>query len=73
MRLVKEVAECHLRGGGVYRRETIEQILHELAEKEDIHFPVSRIRKVAERALGQARGGVLLTRSALLKELKTPQ
>jgi uncharacterized protein len=70
LRRVRAVASCHLRGNGVYGREIVEQVLHELGEKERILLPASRIRKVAEKALQEASQGPPLSRSLLLKELR---
>jgi hypothetical protein len=70
LRRAKDFVSCHLRGNGAYGRETIEQVLHELGEKEKILLPVSRIRTVAEKVLAPARVGAPLSRSLLLGELR---
>ena len=70
LRSVQETASCHLRGHGTYSRPTIEQVVRELAETEDIQLPIAKVRKAAEKALSPASGGLPLSRASLLKELR---
>ncbi|SRR6266478_996543 len=70
LRRVKNVVSCHLSGNGVYSRETIEPILHDLAEREGIPLPASHARKVSDAVLAPGSKGSPLSRSLLLDELK---
>lgn len=70
LRRVKNVVSCHLTGNGVYSRETIEPIVHELAEKEGIPLRASHARRVSDAVLAPGSKGSPLSRSLLLDELK---
>lgn len=70
LRLVKDVAGCHLRGDGQYGRETIQRVIEELAEREQIPLFASQTRTVADNVLAPAREGAALTRSLLRSELR---
>jgi hypothetical protein len=70
LRRVRDVVSCHLKGDGTYTRETIELVLHDLAEKEHIPLIASRAREISNAVLAPASKGEPLSRSLLLAELR---
>jgi uncharacterized protein len=70
LRRVRDVVSCHLKGDGTYAKETIELVLHDLAEKEHVPLIASRAREISNAVLAPARKGTPLSSSLLLGELR---
>jgi hypothetical protein len=67
---VRELSKSHLQEQGDYDRETIAQIVLDLAEESKISMAASNSRDVASSVLAKTRGGSPITRSLLLTEVR---